>query len=109
MLLDLETTKNFLRVDFDEDDMLINILIDGAVETILNATGVVYDNTCKLAQIVALKIISINYNNRDSIIDKRSMIIPNFIENDLFRLKYMKPYLTNNKTLPTTKAVLSDE
>lgn len=108
MLLDLETTKNFLRIDYDDDDILINILIDGAVETIFNATGVMYDNNCKLAQIVALKIISINYNNRDSIIDKRSMIIPKFIENDLFRLKYMKPYIPNINTTQQ-KAVVFDE
>lgn len=93
-LVTLELAKQFLKVDFEDEDTLIQILINSAEETIENATGKRFDNTYSLAVICALKIISFNYENRNSVIDKRSMLIPNFISDDLFRLKY------SNKGIP---------
>lgn len=87
-LVSLDLAKQFLKVDFEDEDSLIQLLINSAEETIENATGKTFDNSCKLAIICALKIISFNYENRNSVIDKRRMLIPNFISDDLFRLKH---------------------
>lgn len=87
-LVTLDFAKQFLKVDFDDEDILIQLLIEGAVETIENATGKTFDSSCKLAVICALKIISFNFENRNSVIDKKSTLIPNFISDDLFRLKH---------------------
>lgn len=87
-LVTLDLAKQFLKVDYDDEDSLIQLLINSAQETIISATGKDFDDTCSLAVICALKIISFNFENRNSVIDKRSMLIPNFISDDLFRLKY---------------------
>lgn len=87
-LVTLDFAKEFLKVDFDDEDMLIQLLIDSSIETIENATGKTFDSSCKLAVICALKIISFNFENRNSVIDKKSTLIPNFISDDLFRLKH---------------------
>lgn len=93
-LVSLDLAKQFLKVDFEDEDTLIQLLIQSAEEIIENATGKKFDSSCSLAVICALKIISFNFENRNSVIDKRSMLIPNFISDDLFRLKY------SNKGIP---------
>lgn len=87
MIVTLEMAKNFLRVDFDDDDELIQLLINSAELQIQQSVGKSFDSSCALAKVIALKIISINYNNRNNIVSKRSTIIPNFIKNDLAILK----------------------
>ena len=86
--MDLDLIKSYLRVDFDEEDDLIQLLYDGAQMKIEDATGKVFDGTNKLHQIAALKIIAINYKVRDGIIDKKSLIVPRFVDSDLFKIKY---------------------
>ena len=86
--MDLKLIKNYLRVDFDDDDDLIQLLSDGAQIKIEEATGKDFDATNKLHQIAALKIIAVNYEVRDGIIDKKSLLVPRFIESDLFKIKY---------------------
>lgn len=97
MLLDLNVTKSFLRVDFDDDDLLITMLIEAAENYIYEATGKTFDSSNKLAQLAALKIITLNYSERSGIIDKKSLIIPRFIDSDLFKLKYSKGVSTDGQ------------
>ncbi|MGL4761116.1 MAG: head-tail connector protein [Sarcina sp.] len=86
--MDLDLIKSYLRVDFNDDNDLIQLLYDAAQIKIEDATGKIFDKTNKLHQIVALKIIAVNYEVRDGIVDKKSLLVPRFIESDLFKIKY---------------------
>lgn len=71
MELTLQEVKSFLRVDFEEDDAYINMLINIS-ETYLDIqVGVNYKNDTKLtelAKILKLKYISDMYENRGTTI-----------------------------------------
>ena len=88
--MDLETVKGYIRVDFDDDNILIQTLIDAAIENVEASTGVKFNINSALYRLVILKIIAVNYNNRDGIIDKKSLVLPRFINSDLFKIKYSK-------------------
>lgn len=68
-VLTLEEAKQYLRVDSDEDDTLITLLIDYSKEEIEDSTGVKFDeengnsNTYILAQML---ILADRYENRSS-------------------------------------------
>lgn len=70
-MIDLDTVKNYLRIDYDDDDRLLNMLILGA-ETYLQE-GITdyilkYENNPRfhrLADTLILSLISEQYNNRD--------------------------------------------
>lgn len=66
MILTLEETKKWLRIDDDEDD-IVQILI-GASETYLNnAVEVEFDETNQLAKLYCLVLCADWYENRDLI------------------------------------------
>lgn len=64
MLITLEETKQYLRVDTDVDDTLITSLIDGAEAYLINATGKTFDNTNSLARLFCLVLVVDWYENR---------------------------------------------
>lgn len=59
----LKEVKKFLRVDFDDDDDYIILLIYGAMEYIKNAVGF-FDEDVPLCVIAAMTIISTLYTKR---------------------------------------------
>lgn len=70
-MIDLDAVKNYLRVDYDDDDQLLNMLLLGA-ETYLNEGitnyALKYENNSRfrrLADTLTLALISEQYNNRD--------------------------------------------
>jgi uncharacterized phage protein (predicted DNA packaging) len=65
MIVSLDDTKNFLRVDFTDDDVLIQTLINAAQAYITTATGKVFDSTNPLAQTVCFMLIAEWYANRE--------------------------------------------
>lgn len=67
--MDLETIKQFLKVDFPDDDIYITLLIDVAKEYIVDAVGL-YDETIARHKLLLLNIISTLYENRQLVIDK---------------------------------------
>lgn len=67
--MDLEQIKQFLRVDFDDDDSYIILLIDVAKEYIIDAVGK-YDETSARYKLLLLNIVSTLYENREYTIDK---------------------------------------
>ena len=89
-IIDLETVKSYLRIDFDDDDKLLQLLIDYACNEVAIKTGKTYYlmGSYKIPIMAIIKIVSFNYEHRDSIIDKKSFIIPRYLEKDLFLLKY---------------------
>ncbi len=67
--MDLQQVKQFLRIDFDDDDSYIMLLIDVAKEYIIDAVGQ-YDATSARYKLLALNIVSTLYENREYTIDK---------------------------------------
>ena len=61
--MDLSTVKDFLKVDFSDDDSYILFLIDVAKEYITDCLGF-YDNTRKKQKYLLLTLIQDMYNNR---------------------------------------------
>lgn len=72
-MVTLEEVKDWLRIDFDEDDMQLKMLIDVSSSTIEIATGIKKDFLLKasdslkdLYKIAQLIIITDLYNERDT-------------------------------------------
>lgn len=71
-ILTLNETKTWLRVDGDDEDLVIEMLI-GAAETYLhNATEVTFDSTNSLAKLYCLVVVADWYENRELIGAKTS-------------------------------------
>lgn len=67
-MIDLAKAKEYLRIDEEDEDSLIEMLIEFSKEEIENATGVNFDSggssrTYELAQLI---IITDRYENRSS-------------------------------------------
>ncbi|UYL93967.1 head-tail connector protein [Geobacillus phage vB_GthS_PK3.5] len=67
MIVTLEEAKNWLRVDFSDDDALITTLINAAEEYLKNATGVEFNENNHLAKLFCMTLISDWYENREMI------------------------------------------
>ncbi len=69
----LEEVKIFLRVDFDEDDAYIRLLMDVAKEYIINAVGV-FNEKRMMAKLLFLTIISNLYENRQYTVESNEKV-----------------------------------
>jgi len=65
MILTLVEAKSYLRVDFADDDALIQLLIDSAEAYLKNATGKTFDDKNSIAKIVCLILVVDGYENRN--------------------------------------------
>ncbi|MSS43160.1 phage gp6-like head-tail connector protein [Anaerosalibacter bizertensis] len=65
MILTLEETKSFLKVDYDDEDEYIEELINASEQYLKNATGKEYDSTSFLAKLYCKILISDWYDNRE--------------------------------------------
>lgn len=70
-MLNLAETKQFLRVDYDDDDILINSLMKAAEQYLLNATGKTFDKTNQLAFLYCNILVNEWYNNRELMQDDK--------------------------------------
>ena len=59
----LEEVKNFLKVDFDDDDSLITLEIAAAEEYIADAVGQYKESSARM-KLLLLNIVSTLYENR---------------------------------------------
>lgn len=64
---DLEEVKQWLRVDSNDDDTLIQMLIAAAKKYFKNATGKEYQDGNELATLYCLTLISDWYENREHV------------------------------------------
>ena len=81
--IDLEFVKEYLYIDFDEDDMLIRLLIHSAKEMILSHTDCTMEelDLSGTASVLMLMVISDLYNNRStSATDVKIKFSPLFAE-----------------------------
>lgn len=65
MIVTLEETKQYLRVDGEESDVLITSLIEAADVYLQNATGYQFDSTNPLAKLFCWVLITDWYENRE--------------------------------------------
>jgi len=87
MIVTLEEAKNWLRVDFSDDDALITTLINAAEEYLENTTGTAFDATNHLAKIFCMTLIAHWYENRE-LIGKASNEVRPILQSILAQLTY---------------------
>jgi uncharacterized phage protein (predicted DNA packaging) len=79
MIVSLEEAKQHMRIDIDDDDPYIQMLINAAEQFITDATGKTFDSDNALAKTACLLIIADLYDNRgltsDGIRDKTRDIV----------------------------------
>lgn len=56
-ILTLKETKEFLKVDYEDEDILIESLIEASEIYLKNATGIEFDNTNPLAKLYCRVLI----------------------------------------------------
>ncbi|GIW49201.1 MAG: hypothetical protein KatS3mg079_677 [Caloramator sp.] len=72
MIVTLEEAKHHLRIDTEDDDAYIQILINAAEQFIYNITGKTFDENNSLAKTVCLLLIADLYEKRELTTDKTS-------------------------------------
>ena len=87
-MITLKETKEYLRVDGDEEDTLITSLIAAAQEYLKNATGKIFDNTNELARLFCLVLVVDWYENRNLGAGKIGDKIRPVIDSMLAQLNY---------------------
>lgn len=78
MIITIDETKQYLRVDGNEDDVLIIALIDAAETYLTNATGNTFDDTNSLAKLFCWVLVTDWYENREyvgRVSDKARVIV----------------------------------
>lgn len=88
MLITLKEAKEYLRLDSDEEDTLIESLINAAEVYLKNATGKSLDSTNELARLFCLVLVVDWYENRSYIAGKVGDSARPVIESILAQLNY---------------------
>ena len=88
MLITLDEAKEYLRIDGDEDNTLINTLIKVSEEYLKNATGRSFDDTNNLARLFCLILVVDWYENRGLTAGKVGDKIRPVINSMLAQLNY---------------------
>ena len=63
-MLTLQDVKSYLKIDFDDDDELLNSLIKTADEYLKSAISSTYNSDTERAKLLSLIVIQDLYNNR---------------------------------------------
>ncbi|AQS09680.1 phage gp6-like head-tail connector protein [Clostridium saccharobutylicum] len=69
-IITIQEAKDFLRMDDDSEDVLIESLITGAELYLYNATGKNFDSTNPLAKLYCRVLVTDWYENRGLMQDK---------------------------------------
>ena len=64
---ELASLKNYLRVDYTDDDELIKSLQSAAIEFVQNSTGKQYSSSDKLYSLCVNILVAHWYENRDNV------------------------------------------
>lgn len=67
MVIELAETKEWLRVDGNDEDATIAMLIGAAEAYLSNATGITFDSTNQLAKLYCLVLVADWYENREMV------------------------------------------
>ncbi|MGG7163789.1 head-tail connector protein [Clostridium ihumii] len=88
MIVSVEEVKEYLKIDGDEENKYLEILINAAEEFIMNGTGKKFDSNNKLAKIVALFIIGDMHENRTMTTEKVGVKVREIVTMILIQLAY---------------------
>ena len=88
MILTLKETKEWLRMDEEDEDSTIELLIQAAEEYLKNATGRVFDSTNNQARLFCLILVTEWFENRDMIGSKVSEKVRFSVQSMLLQLQY---------------------
>lgn len=92
MILELEETKAFLKVDFDDEDILIESLILAAQLYLKNATGIIFDNTNPLAVLYCKVLVYEWYKDKSLMEDSKvSERVKFTLQSILLQLQFSGP------------------
>ena len=72
--MNFEEVKEFLKVDFPDDDNYINLLIEVAIEYVNDAIGIFNPSKAK-HRLLALTIIDTMYKERSYVVDSKNSSI----------------------------------
>ncbi|QSB48769.1 head-tail connector protein [Parageobacillus toebii] len=87
MIISLDEAKEWLRVDHNDEDNMIQMLIKAAEKYLKNATGNTFDSSNELAQLFCLVLVADWYENRE-MIGKVSDKIRHTVDSILAQLSY---------------------
>lgn len=90
-MITLEETKKYLRVDYAEEDALIESLINAAEIYLKNATGQTFDSTNDLARLFCLTLVTDWYENRELTVGRVGEEMRPVIDSMLAQLTYCYP------------------
>ncbi len=87
MIITLEEAKQWLRIDHNDEDGLIIMMISAAEKYLFNATGNTFDNTNELAKLFCYVLVTDWYENRE-MIGKTSEKVRHTVESILAQLSH---------------------
>lgn len=64
MILELQEVKDYLKIDYDDEDTLLNDLIIAAENYLYNATGKHYDSSNQLAKLYCRVLVNEWFKDR---------------------------------------------
>lgn len=73
-MLGLEAVKSFLKIDFDDDDVLLTGLMSASEQYLKNATGKTFSEENELATLYKLVLINEWYSNRNLVEGERKRV-----------------------------------
>lgn len=88
MIITLEETKQYLRVDGTDEDTLITSLIAAAETYLSNATGNQFDNSNSLAKLFCWVLVTDWYENREVSVGRVGEKTRPIVESMLAQLKH---------------------
>lgn len=83
----LEEMKLFLKIDFDDDDSLLLLMIEAAKEYIVDAIGK-YDETSARTRILLFLLVSNMYETRSFTVDKSNEKVAYAVRSMVLQLQY---------------------
>uniref|UniRef100_A0A7U4DJY4 Uncharacterized phage protein (Putative DNA packaging) n=1 Tax=Geobacillus sp. (strain Y4.1MC1) TaxID=581103 RepID=A0A7U4DJY4_GEOS0 len=87
MIISLEEAKEWLRIEHNDEDNTILMLINSAETYLQNATGNTFDNTNNLAKLFCLVLITDWYENRE-MVGKASEKVRQMVESMVAQLSH---------------------
>lgn len=84
--LSLEDVKSYIKVDFDDDNSNIQLMLDSAVEYVSGCVGEC-DQTKARVRILLLSIVGFMYETRTFVLDKDSKVAYPW-QNTLLQLRW---------------------
>lgn len=91
-MVDLVVAKEYLAVDFNDDDLLIITLIDAGEETLKRITGAknFKEDEKKMAELYILAFVSQAYHHRELTMNTNEAAVNRMFNTILGNLKYRK-------------------